>query len=270
MAPSSFAKDKQIIGFWGKPTSTLDWCEENYVKTVYIAEFWNTISNLIMILPPFVCALYYWHKKMEMRYVWANISLLAVGVGSWMFHMTLWYEMQLLDELPMIYGTCVFLYALHHHATPVKQKSYPYIVSLVSVSVLVTVVYLQWKNPVFHQVCYAALVVFLLYEAILALKNYPSIKPIVLASLCFYLFGFFLWNVDNVFCSNLRKMRSSSDSELVTAATQLHAWWHIFTGYGTYLHIVFSSQARLLHLKRECKITKLGNFWPYLSVGEKS
>ena len=27
------------VGFWGLPTSTLDWCEENYATTHYIAEF---------------------------------------------------------------------------------------------------------------------------------------------------------------------------------------------------------------------------------------
>jgi len=29
-----------------------------------------------------------------------------------MFHMTLKYPMQLLDELPMIYGSCVFIYCM--------------------------------------------------------------------------------------------------------------------------------------------------------------
>nr|XP_009861435.1 alkaline ceramidase 3-like isoform X3 [Ciona intestinalis] len=264
MAPSNV-----VEGFWGKPTATLDWCEENYVTNKYIAEFWNTTSNVIMILPPLVCALYNWNKGLEMRYILANLSILAVGVGSWMFHMTLWYEMQLLDELPMIYGTCVLLYALHHHASPVKKRSYNYIISLIFVSVAVTVVYLQWKHPIFHQVSYAVLVFFLLYEAILALKNYPAIKAVGLASLCFYLFGFFLWNIDNIFCSHLRNARASSNNPLLSVATQLHAWWHIFTGYGTYLHILFSSYARLLHLKRECKVTKLGYVWPYLKIGEK-
>ena len=27
------------VGVWGEPTSTLDWCEENYVVTRYVAEF---------------------------------------------------------------------------------------------------------------------------------------------------------------------------------------------------------------------------------------
>ena len=26
-------------GYWGFPTSTMDWCEENYAVTRYIAEF---------------------------------------------------------------------------------------------------------------------------------------------------------------------------------------------------------------------------------------
>jgi hypothetical protein len=34
MAP---AADRE--GYWGLPTSTLDWCEENYEVTRYIAEF---------------------------------------------------------------------------------------------------------------------------------------------------------------------------------------------------------------------------------------
>lgn len=26
-------------GYWGPTTSTLDWCEENYVVTLFVAEF---------------------------------------------------------------------------------------------------------------------------------------------------------------------------------------------------------------------------------------
>lgn len=26
-------------GYWGEPTSTLDWCEENYAVSFYVAEF---------------------------------------------------------------------------------------------------------------------------------------------------------------------------------------------------------------------------------------
>jgi dihydroceramidase len=37
---------------------------------------------------------------------------LLVGIGSTMFHMTLKYPMQLMDELPMIYGSCIFIFCM--------------------------------------------------------------------------------------------------------------------------------------------------------------
>lgn len=39
MPPYIAPEKSPLVGFWGKPTSTLDWCEENYVQSRYIAEF---------------------------------------------------------------------------------------------------------------------------------------------------------------------------------------------------------------------------------------
>ena len=40
------------------------------------------------------------------------LSLLLVGIGSWLFHMTLLYEMQLLDEVPMVFGSAAIIYCI--------------------------------------------------------------------------------------------------------------------------------------------------------------
>ncbi|MBZ3884813.1 Alkaline ceramidase 3 [Sciurus carolinensis] len=106
MAP---AADRE--GYWGPTTSTLDWCEENYFVTQYIAEF-------------------------------------LVGMGSWCFHMTLQYEMQ------VMYGMLVFTLVLR------------------------SIYIVTWDFR----------------------KEVPPILGVT---------------------------------------TQFHAWWHILTGLGSYLHILF-------------------------------
>uniref|UniRef100_A0A8C9WMS8 Alkaline ceramidase n=1 Tax=Scleropages formosus TaxID=113540 RepID=A0A8C9WMS8_SCLFO len=210
-------------GFWGPPTSTLDWCEENYFVSVFVAEFWNTVSNLLMILPPIYGAIRTSRDGLETRYVFAFLGLAAVGVGSWSFHMTLQYEMQLLDELPMIYSCCIF-------------------------------VYLLWTEPVFHQVMYGVLVFCLVLRSMYVVTwVYPWLRPLCYTSLGVFLLGFILWNVDNLLCDTLRAARLRLPP-VIGAVTQFHAWWHIFTGFGSHLHILLSLQTRATYLKRRPRV----------------
>ena len=36
--------------FWGQPNSGVDWCEENYLHTHYVAEWWNFLSSVPMMV----------------------------------------------------------------------------------------------------------------------------------------------------------------------------------------------------------------------------
>lgn len=53
-----------------------------------------------------------------------------------------------------------------------------------------------------------------------------------------FLLGFFLWNIDNIFCQHLRNVRHSI---LLPWAMVFegHAWWHLFTGLGAYYLIMW-------------------------------
>ena len=81
--------------------SSINWCEEDYVHSNYIAEYWNSITGLALCLSAYIC---YIHNKTYNVYLlyYSNFLLLLVGIGTIMFHGTLIYFWQLLDEIPMI------------------------------------------------------------------------------------------------------------------------------------------------------------------------
>ncbi|KAM9321533.1 alkaline ceramidase 3 [Gastrophryne carolinensis] len=216
-------------GYWGPPTSTLEWCEENYAVSFYIAEF-------------------------------------SVGTGSWCFHMTLQYEMQLLDELPMIYSCSVFVYCLFECFKQRKSYNYILLFLLGLFSLVVTLVYLKLKEPVFHQVMYGLLVTFLVLRSLYIVSwVYPWLRGLAYTSLGVFLLGFLLWNMDNIFCDTWRSLRQKMPP-VVGAVTQFHAWWHILTGLGSYLHILFSLYTRTLFLKYRPKVKFMFGMWPVIMV----
>lgn len=76
-------------GIWGPQTSTLNWCEEDYNITPYIAEFINTTSNLMFIALGVMGVrdcLRYGHGSV---YVLSYLGYIVVGLGSMAFHATL-------------------------------------------------------------------------------------------------------------------------------------------------------------------------------------
>ncbi|XP_064455690.1 alkaline ceramidase 3-like [Ornithodoros turicata] len=255
-----------LDGVWGEPTSTLDWCEKNYEVTRYIAEFWNTVSNLAMIVPPAYGAIKAWKKDIETRLFLCYAFLLVVGVGSWCFHMTLWFEMQLLDELPMVWGTLILVYTLAEMSKPAKQRNRFLMVALVLYGSVITAVYLTIKIPIFHQVAYGFLVaVTFLISFKLAWQRLFDVRLFAVAGLS-YLIGFFVWNIDNVYCNELSNARTRLPGVLLPL-TQFHALWHCFAGYGAYISILYCCQARCNYLQKKSRL-KMGPVGLEIEVGD--
>ncbi|XP_062567585.1 alkaline ceramidase 3-like isoform X2 [Saccostrea cucullata] len=220
-----------VQGIWGAPTSTIDWCEENYHVTPLIAEFWNTISNVIFIIPSLLMLGIGTIEGHEERFQWCHFSVFTVGFGSWCFHMTLLYSMQLLDELPMIYGAAFHLYSDLEVTSPLNHKNRPLQIGLAIYCAVVTAFYLFSKHVIFFQVSYGFLVTLMVLS---------SVRLMLL----------------------IRKEYLG----MFAPVFQLHAWWHILAGTGTYLSVLFSAHTRYLYLGMKPEIKFWMGFWPYLRL----
>ena len=91
---------------WGTPTASVDWCEDNYTVSYYVAEFFNTLSSVPIALLGLQALWSAWacadaHASRRRRMV-AAFTVFVVGVGSVAFHGTLLRWGQVLDEVPMV------------------------------------------------------------------------------------------------------------------------------------------------------------------------
>ncbi|PHH86373.1 hypothetical protein CDD83_10358 [Cordyceps sp. RAO-2017] len=210
-------------GFWGEQTSTLNFCEEDYALSFYCAELCNTLTN----------ALFLWLGVRGIRnclrqshptiFLFAFLGYIVVGLGSVFFHATLKYPMQLVDELSMIYTTCLMMYASFSHA---RSSSFCAILGLCLLALAgsITAYYHMTKNPDFHQGAYAVLTATVVFRSMWVMESQvrPKLEAcdrrdsrgllktmwaLVTTGLAVFVAGYAIWNLDNIFCSPLRRWR---------------------------------------------------------------
>ncbi|KAJ3366329.1 Alkaline ceramidase 3 [Kappamyces sp. JEL0680] len=243
---------KNGIGYWGPATSTgrLRWLgEENYAASFYVAEWWNTISNLNYMVLALIGVWNTWRIGGEPRdYAVYLGAVLLIGVGSFLFHMTLLYELQLSDELPMLWGTSALLYSIVNILKPERYRTGSMVLLFVY-SAVITHLYITWKEPLIFQVAYGrrrrltvgvlafSSMVYPIHIVSHLAKRYPQLEPSLWGGLkwnvCCYLAGFAVWLLDNSFCDGLRELRGQLPWFL-SPLLQGHAWWHMLTGLGGY------------------------------------
>jgi dihydroceramidase len=231
------------IGYWGKRTSALDWCEPNYTWSYYIAEFFNTITSLPAAFLAFY-GLYLTYKYgYDKRFILVNAMVAMVGLGSAAFHGTLLYTGQIFDELPMVYTSLSLLYIVLEMESK-KKPVYKYLAPiLLSYSALFTAVYLYLPSFfIFFLVGYICGILTLVYRCSVIFRKPETLyhqKVFIVLSICFYIGGWlFFWVPEVAFCDTLQPYN-------------FHAWWHVTSTLGAFVLVLFATFQREIHRGRK-------------------
>lgn len=157
--------------------------------TLYIAEFYNTISNILFVLLGLFGLWMAVKQKFETRFHWQYIGVVVIGIGSAMFHATLQYAQQQCDEV-----LCCQLVSLIHSHTVRRRwcgRSWSGCIccgvltgSIASNTLLVSLNETVWQNA---EACRARVPVCVrvgVFRAALALRIYGRFPGACLCLVC--------------------------------------------------------------------------------------
>ncbi|KAG0246032.1 ceramidase-domain-containing protein [Mortierella sp. GBAus27b] len=259
-------------GYWGQPTSSVDWCEDNYVISYYVAEFFNAFSSFAMILLGEVACLSISRLQSSIeqsaasspsriprlfRFKLAFRTITVVGIGSFLFHATLLHRMQMLDELPMLYAVLVLFFCLIESRFGPQPSWFP--IALTIHGILVTFLVAFTKGDAqfysFHGT-FGSLEVATLYLVYRVYRTqrteYPDVKRAFELGIGLYALAVAVWMTDLNFCGStllawlpeslrglLYEYAATStlfpEESWIVKDLYLHAWWHTFVSMGLYL-----------------------------------
>lgn len=236
MAPYNQVYHDSARGLWAQ-TASIDWCESNYEISYYVAEFWNTISNLAFILPQlaqFVSLAK--HKCVEPAFNKAFLSLALVGIGSFCFHMTLARPMQMFDETSMILVSLHSFYLLYIIKKPDVNKP-KLMAGLLCYGLLFLSLYaflVDW--PIFHHSTFGLLVYASMFIGYQLKRTYGSHYKFWTVFILQHL-AFAFWAFDKHYCEILTQFRDNHVPLVFRPVFQFHAIWHLLMGLSSHIFI---------------------------------
>jgi dihydroceramidase len=249
------------VCFWGTPTSTVDWCEVNYAVTPYVCEFFNSLSSLAMVAAGTLGI--FFHRRVFDAGTLSAFGLLSlVGIGSIAFHGTLKFELQLLDEIPMLYLVTLMAYLLIEPG-PARRfgwwlpSALAFYAFVATISDAFTAGQVQFFG---FQISFGALEFFCLGRVYLLSRDPENvaIRPLFRLGVASYLGAICLWFVDLRFCDIMNHRLQA----LGLPNPQLHAWWHILVSCGFYLLLVVVGYDRLRRRGRGPTVRRLAGIIP--------
>jgi dihydroceramidase len=199
------------------------------------------------------------------RFAFVGWMLAFVGFGSVAFHGTLTRFGQVLDELPMLYASSIFLWISASLSYPADQEGDARSAKLGYGLVLYcgAVTYAYGKGGfTFFFVAYALTVFAVAATTLKAARRSPSksvAAPYASRAFGIYLGGFLaLWVPEQAFCGN--RLHAHQHSPLQDLPLPLHAFFHVTSSIGPLFWLTFASFESARREGRRPRIVR-GRHW---------
>ena len=199
--------------FWGKPDVSVSFCEDKYVVSDYIAEYYNTMSALSYVI---VGILFYRTRLKKL-----SIIMILLGLGTALLHGTLRFYGQWLDETSMLILSFFIIKEIRKERFN-KRTNNLYLLALI----LPYFVFERFFCYFFLVFCSLQIYIYLIARK--KIKKYTLEYYLIKSYSIILLISGICWLLDQLFCEYVRDY-------------QLHAVWHA----GTALSLLLGLKALL-------------------------
>ena len=200
--------------FWGKPDVSVSFCEDKYVVSDYIAEYYNTMSALSYVI---VGILFYRTRLKNL-----SIIMILLGLGTALLHGTLRFYGQWLDETCMLILSFFIIKEIRMERFN-KRTNNLYLLALI----LPYFVFERFFCYFFLVFCSLQIYIYLIARK--KIKKYTLEYYLINSYSIILIISGICWLLDQLFCEYVKEY-------------QLHAVWHA----GTALSMLLGLGALLL------------------------
>ncbi|PPD74060.1 hypothetical protein GOBAR_DD29013 [Gossypium barbadense] len=244
-----------LSSFWG-PVTAAEWCEKNYVYSSYIAEFFNTISNVPCILLALIGLINALRQRFEKRFSVLHVSNMILAIGSMLYHATLQHMQQQGDETPMVWEMLLYFYILYspdwHYRSTMPTFLFLYGVGFAMVHALLRFgIGFKVHYVILCLLCIPRMYKYYIYTEDASAKRLAKlyVATLFLGSIC--------WLADRLFCKEISGWYFNP---------QGHALWHVLMGFNSYFANTFLMFCRAQQREWDPKVVHFLGFFPYVKI----